>query len=817
MATGSSKIVFKRADGSSVVSSGGKSSEYLSPTTYESSPGPAGGQYVTQTINGKTYTSFVPANTKVYAGSKKRGNAQLVVDTTPAEAAPRTERLSYGPIRVSNNVPVSGSLFKSFEERRFGGPMSVREDVAYNVSTRTDRSALGLRVVDQSVDINAGVRSGSSKGFVGDKSNSFMDSQINFLVGWEKEAGKRSAKVDDFFIRGIEQSPFRDKRDGFVMGDGRAGRPLNFVEEVGARGMALPAHFVTTVPESLALSAGKAIVFSEAFFFDGYRQRANVEEKRAFKAVPGVVASSFDVRKPSGVVNLAGAFAAPSFYGKVVNTVKSVAYIGKTKIPVEQTVDPRVLSGKQRFPTSRGTAKDLKVEFDRSPYVANVNSVIKQSSPAADTFVPNLGVVGKAKAGALNVAKGSKGRVSSGLPPSGSKVLYVDNWGTNYVVERPAPAPVRGGFTAAPTSLKTSKGVLPGSSATKGGYIAPSLSKYFLKIKGSERTVKVGLFPSLQTPSANLINTKVGLIPGKYVQDAEMAAGFRIGLGGSQSRVPKTQRPAAIREMNKYFDGELAGSGKAAVSPEFMLGKTESESIVGSGSGLKDLKPNYNVWDRITGFKYYQEIDGARVPLRIIEATPTRPGGIKGFIDQRLAERSLASSERIGVTEFPVMGFSGSRGSRGGSRSRGGSSYRGLPSSSVAPSISSSIPISRGPSGSVGRMPSIGGGDYRFDPVPSIGGGSGSGGSRSRNLISSFGSSQSYAPVKMTNFGLTTDRWKGLPGIGSSRKESSRKSRLVPFSPKYFASIEATALGIKGKPNKKSSIVAGLDIRPMRF
>jgi len=40
-------------------------------------------------------------------------------------------------------------------------------------------------------------------------------------------------------------------------------------------------------------------------------------------------------------------------------------------------------------------------------------------------------------------------------------------------------------------------------------------------------------------------------------------------------------------------------------------------------------------------------------------------------------------------------------------------------------------------------------------------------------------------------------------------------SKKVKFKPKYFASVEATAFGIKGKKPSKRELEMGLDIRPM--
>jgi hypothetical protein len=44
---------------------------------------------------------------------------------------------------------------------------------------------------------------------------------------------------------------------------------------------------------------------------------------------------------------------------------------------------------------------------------------------------------------------------------------------------------------------------------------------------------------------------------------------------------------------------------------------------------------------------------------------------------------------------------------------------------------------------------------------------------------------------------------------------SQGRGGKVKFKPRYFASIEATAFGIKGKMPSKGELMTGLNIRPM--
>lgn len=90
--TGKSNVTFVPSGSSSSSSSGSNSSGANGvepkprnwqppPTEVYTTPGPAGGVYKHEIINGQEYVTYVPPETKIYAGSKKTG-ARLQADTT---------------------------------------------------------------------------------------------------------------------------------------------------------------------------------------------------------------------------------------------------------------------------------------------------------------------------------------------------------------------------------------------------------------------------------------------------------------------------------------------------------------------------------------------------------------------------------------------------------------------------------------------------------------------------------------------------------------------------------------------------------------
>lgn len=130
------------------------------------------------------------------------------------------------------------------------------------------------------------------------------------------------------------------------------------------------------------------------------------------------------------------------------------------------------------------------------------------------------------------------------------------------------------------------------------------------------------------------------------------------------------------------------------------------------------------------------------------------------------------------------------------------------PSVSISPgrSISASISPSRSISTSLSISPSI-------TPSPSPGSTSPGSGSPSRSVSPSIspGSSSpySYSP----GWAIPSPK---LPSLGMPLQLfGGGRGKKVKFKPKYFASIEAVAFGIKGKRPSKQQLQTGLDIRPM--
>lgn len=81
--------------------------------------------------------------------------------------------------------------------------------------------------------------------------------------------------------------------------------------------------------------------------------------------------------------------------------------------------------------------------------------------------------------------------------------------------------------------------------------------------------------------------------------------------------------------------------------------------------------------------------------------------------------------------------------------------------------------------------------------------------SSSSSTISGSSSSSTFSTTTTISKPSFIQKFKGIP---TTKK---RKERLVDFNPKYFASVEATALNIRGKKPSKLSLATGLNIRPI--
>ena len=147
---------------------------------------------------------------------------------------------------------------------------------------------------------------------------------------------------------------------------------------------------------------------------------------------------------------------------------RAITFIGKNQITAAAVVEPQVLSGAQRFPSSKTmTPKQLARSFKDNPY----------------------------------------------NPYGGTGGFHTSD------------APVR------PT-------VEAGSSATRGLYIADSLSPHFLRAgSGENPNVKLSIIPKNPRPTAQFIETEVGLIPSGFVSAASK----------------RSSRTGKLAELNKFF------------------------------------------------------------------------------------------------------------------------------------------------------------------------------------------------------------------------------------------------------------------------
>lgn len=421
------------------------------------------------------------------------------------------------------------------------------------------------------------------------------------------------------------------------------------------------------------------------------------------------------VTNPYGTVGqIIGGFLFGKGVGKVPKIARSTTFIGKSEVPAESIVEPRVLSGEQRFPTSKSTPSQLKAEFEIGKYAL----------PQADNGVWH----------------------ASGSPITGKVV------GT-------------------------------GSSATPGLYGAPSLSKHFLRISGEGET-KISLLPKNPRPTAQYVETDIGLIPKSY--------------------------QGSLQKMNTYFETPRA-KGRATISPEFYLGKGEKEAIIGTGTKLELVRQG-NLWDKATGFKEYTTIEGKKVPIKRYTVNKgTTKSTIFKPTNNDFMKTSLETSEyKSGTQNYSLSelgsSISGIRGSnqRVSRSTRTGSYFSpiSIPSYPSSPSKSYYAPSSQNIWSPTVISPRRGGGSsYRPPSAPST--------PSYGDIIAPSSSTTTFQPITPSSpssqFRISNN---------NQFKNVLKPSKGVSWTPKYFASIEATSLGIIGKKSKTASIT-GLGIRPI--
>lgn len=201
-----------------------------------------------------------------------------------------------------------------------------------------------------------------------------------------------------------------------------------------------------------------------------------------------------------------------------------------------------------------------------------------------------------------------------------------------------------GGFHATIAQLKGP--VKAGKSETPGLYIAPSVSKYFLRLERETPSYQFSLIPRKQPrPTIHFIETKVSRIPASV-----RARGFwamQEYMGFIPDEIPKSFKGL------KKVTGRLVKpkeKGVARISPQFEAGfKAEKEAIIPYTSELKPQQRT--LWGKITGFEEYTIVEGQKIPIRKLKTVGVSEGvGGIGKQTKRVISESLETERyRKGV------------------------------------------------------------------------------------------------------------------------------------------------------------------------
>lgn len=238
--------------------------------------------------------------------------------------------------------------------------------------------------------------------------------------------------------------------------------------------------------------------------------------------------------------------------------LKATTFIGKTKVASTAIVEPKTLAGTEIFPTAR-------------PYVAG----------SAKTLLKEF--------------KGGQ---------------YVSTLGQE------------GGYHATTGGLARKLVIGAGTSETPGLYIAPSVSKYFLrlveKVKGYSLFPK-NIFP--KSPKIAYFETEVSRLP-SAVRPAFGSGmkGLKAGnkFFGSFDQAGTAAKLVAKIYKTKQFKDIVSPKGKpgtAYISPAFEAGiKAEKEAIIQTGNLYKRAGLGTG-WQKLTGFKEFTIINGEKVPI----------------------------------------------------------------------------------------------------------------------------------------------------------------------------------------------------------
>jgi len=206
-------------------------------------------------------------------------------------------------------------------------------------------------------------------------------------------------------------------------------------------------------------------------------------------------------------------------------------YVGKEYVPASKIVEPKVLSGETKFPTSKEPARALLQEFKTGKYALEGEGI--------------------------------------------------------------------GGWHATTARIAKETKTQAGTSESPGLYVAPSLSKYFLRTGGDVPTsyTPFGFFDKPQGgPSALFIKTS------------------------DIARIPKSVRAKGIGAMNEWLAKEAA-KDKGYISPAFERGKTEKEAIIPPETLL--TRQDKGFW----GFERYTVSDHVKVPIKVYDVAGLKSVG----------------------------------------------------------------------------------------------------------------------------------------------------------------------------------------------
>lgn len=382
---------------------------------------------------------------------------------------------------------------------------------------------------------------------------------------------------------------------------------------------------------------------------------------------------------------------------------------------------------------------------------------------------------------------------------------------------------------ASPTPISGAE-IGAGTSETAGLYGAPSASTYFLKI-GGDKGYSFSALPKFSNPTLQGITTPVERLP------------IEARSGGISKMFEFMGTPESVKSSVP----EASGSGIARISPAFEAGlKSEKEAVIPFKSSIAKTQEGFNWWEKATGFKYWAEINGKKVPITTYEALPnaaalsaaTATGKAKEASAADILSESYAAANKKNVALSSLapkveVGTTYSARSMKNFESGKAGSINKVPESVFNPSSSESSSKSAFSSAQTGRgnydyLSSPSGGSSRPRPSspgkPSIGSSS----TPPPPVIPSYKPRPrspsepvpppSYVPPPYTPediYRITTPPPPVIPPpkgqIGNPAKIMSKKQKTGKFGYGYNPSLSALYFNVRGG---KSSI-GGVGVRPI--